>query len=422
MKVQNGTEIVDSVYALLVDRYLNPVSIEGGSVSVVIKDANGTPAKVDDLGQLHIVGEGHLCDCNSTTDLLLAGQSWIGESQNILAYNGLAVFVTSDVSGVLEVQFSKDGLTNWRTSETYIISAGAEKWFTPPTFPPYFRLKYTNDGSDQTEFEIMTKLSKFPFKWSSHNIFSNLNDEDDAELVAAVLKLRTAQNQYVSGAATNNGNFKVSLEELESGISENSNTQLKTSPNTVDEYGIFNHVLGDNIFRGAPISIPTEHHEIHCGDSYTAHNVADLGNGATLDYIIIVPNWGAVDGSNPGANQAIKLAHWLLQISGESETDVLFYESPTVTANGTALAVRNRNRNSNNTDFLEIYQGATVSAVGTELEHERFGSGKLVGGLLNRADEWVLKNNTTYLVRVINLTTSLNYHALKFQYYVHPGV
>ena len=205
-------------------------------------------------------------------------------------------------------------------------------------------------------------------------------------------------------------------------VSVDSDGQLHTSPYLVDEFGNVFRWLGDNIFGGANISIPVEHHEIHCGDSYTAHWVEDLGNGASIDYLITTPDWGSVDGDNPGKNQAIKLAHFLGEITGEAETAVFFYEAPTITDNGNALSIRNRNRASTKVDFLSIYESATISAVGTELEHLQFGSGKVVGGGVNRTDEWVLKNNTSYLIRVTNLTTSNNYHSIRFQYYVHPGV
>ena len=191
----------------------------------------------------------------------------------------------------------------------------------------------------------------------------------------------------------------------------------------MDEYGNYNHQLGDNCFKGVNISIPPEHHEIHCGDSYTEHHVEDLSNGAVHYYLIITPNWGdPVSGSDPFGNQNIKVAHFVGEITGEAETTVQFFENPTITDNGNVLNVRNRNRNSSNTDYLTIYEGATVSADGTELEHTKFGAGKFVGGSVNRTDEWVLKNNTSYLIKVINDTTSNNYHTIRFQYYVHGGV
>ena len=222
--------------------------------------------------------------------------------------------------------------------------------------------------------------------------------------------------------ATTGGNLKISLEELENQISTNSNSQLNTSPHIVDEYGVYQHQLGDNVFQGAVIAIPPEHHEIHCGDSYTAHHVEDLSNSATIDYVIIVPDWGTVNGTNTGSDQTIKVAHLVGEIFGEAETSFWLYENPTVSDNGSALNVVNRNRNSTFTDFLNIYRGATITAVGSELEHAKFGSGKLIGGGVSRTDEWVLRNNTTYLLRVTNDTTSNNYHTIRFQYYIHPGV
>lgn len=374
---------------------------------------------------LETTNNGFIDKNNSSTTPLGVNETFTGQATNILNYSSIGIMIESDADGILgglTVQFSFDG-NIWHDGESYTIKANATKFFTPPKQGVYYRVTYKNDGTAQTYFHLHSLISKMPIKWSSHNINSTLNDDDDSELVSAVIKLRTAKDDYVSGAATNSGNFKVSLEEIESGISTNNNSQLNSSPYIVDEYGNYNHQLGDNGFKGAILSIPVEHHEIHCGDSYTAHHVADLGNGASIDYLIITPDWGdPVDGDDPMGNQTVKVAHFIGEISGESETTVYFYEAPTITNNGTALSVNNRNRNSANVDYLSIYQGATISAVGTELEHNVFGSGKLVGGGLNRTDEWILKNNTAYLMRVINNTTSSNYHTIRFQYYIHPGI
>lgn len=201
------------------------------------------------------------------------------------------------------------------------------------------------------------------------------------------------------------------------------NSQLNISPYIMDEYGNYNHQLGDNGFKGAIIAIPPEHHEIHCGDSYTAHHVEDLGNGATHNYLIITPDWGdPADGNDPMGDQSVKVAHLVGEITGEAETSFWFYEGATYSATGNSLDVNNRNRNSTNDDYLSIYEGASITSTGTELEHGKFGAGKMQGGEANRTDEWVLKNNTVYLLRVTNNTTNNNYHTIRFQYYIHPGV
>lgn len=379
---------------------------------------------VEDDGSINANIPACICLENSSSTPLGAGATFTGEAVLTNGFGIVYISVYSDQASAtngLVVEQSIDG-TNWDFDDTYTIPADTGKTFSVQPAGRYIRVKYTNGGTEQTEFRLMTTMKQNGLD-SSHRIQDDLLDDDDGRLRLSVLKLRTSKNSYVSGAATNSGNFKVSLEEFESGVSEDSNTSLRTAPLITDEYANVNRILGDNCFKGSIIAIPPEHHEIHCGDSYTAHHVADLGNGASIDYLITVPDWGdPVSGDDPFGNQGIKVAHFLGELSGESEADVFFYESPTITANGTALSVLNRNRNSSNVDLLAIYQGATVSATGTELEHTRFGSGRGVGGGVNRTDEWVLKNNTSYLVRVTNLVTTSNYHSIRFQYYVHGGV
>ena len=152
---------------------------------------------------------------NSTSNTLGVGGTFTGTATDVLDYAGITVLVDADVTGTLHAEFSPDG-TNWYNGESYTIPAttlGNAKFFTPPIQGRYYRLVYTNDGTIQSRFRIHSVLKPNPVKWSSHNLNSNLKDDDDAELNVSVLKLRTAQDNYVSGAATNGGNFKVSLEE-----------------------------------------------------------------------------------------------------------------------------------------------------------------------------------------------------------------
>ena len=266
--------------------------------------------------------------------------------------------------------------------------------------------------------KFLTEVSSYTFnEFSIKRNNLNVNELDvisDNKNNYAVLKIDFSIYEAISF----DGNIVDTIDELESYLNS-----VNLGNRIVDEYRNYSNILGDNGFKGAIIAIPPEHHEIHCGDSYTSHHVADLANGATIEYLITTPNWGnPVSGYDPFGNQKIKVAHFIGEIQGEAETSIWLYEGPTVTNVGTGLSVVNRNRNSANVDFLTIAHSAAVSATGTELEHSQFGAGKLVGGSINRTDEWILKNNTTYLVRVTNNTTSANYHTIRFQYYVHPGI
>jgi len=183
-----------------------------------------------------------------------------------------------------------------------------------------------------------------------------------------------------------------------------------------DEFENVQCMLGDSMFRGAPVTVTNEHHEIHCGDSYIASRTVDVSGSGTDVILIIVP-----DESPAYPSQSQKIFHMLLEGISESEGQWDLYEGPTVSANGTALNVLNRNRNSTNDDALSIYHTPTTSADGTLLESFHIGSGRGVGGG-GRSDEWVLKNNTKYLVRFTNATAVANYITWRLNYYVHPGI
>ena len=199
---------------------------------VGIKGSSGNQLEIDSEGQAHVVMEGKLDTNNSTTTPLDIDGVYIGTATNILSYSSINLLIETDqesASGGLQVEFSMDGVT-WHGGESFTVPANTAKFYTPPVQGVYYRITYTNGGIAQTSFHLHCVLKKQPIKWSSHNLNSNLNDDDDGTLVVAVNKLRTAANTYVSQTATSSGNAKISLEELESGISVNSNSQLKITP------------------------------------------------------------------------------------------------------------------------------------------------------------------------------------------------
>lgn len=176
---------------------------------VRIVDASGNAVSIDDTGQMHVVAAGIQDTGNSSTTPLSASATYTGTAINILGYNAISIFVTSDADGTLYVDYSVDGSTNWRTAETYPILADAEKWFTPPAFGKWFRLRYVNGAADQTNFEITTTLRKLPIKWSSHNIEEPIADQDDAELVKSVLTAKKDSGDFSNIGATESGNLRT---------------------------------------------------------------------------------------------------------------------------------------------------------------------------------------------------------------------
>lgn len=222
--------------------------------------------------------------------------------------------------------------------------------------------------------------------------------------------------------ATNGGNLKISLEEIEDQIGTDNNTRLMTAPYIIDEFANVARLLGDNIFKGSLIAIPPEHHEIHCGDSYTSLYSEDLGNGASQTLAIIIPNEGLTE-TEEGDDQTTKQYHVIFYIDTEAEATFIAYEGATLSANGTAIPIKNRNRNSSRVDYIGFYYAPTVTDNGSVVYPlRRVGAGRTTGGELGRGSEFIMKDNTIYLFTITNAVTTSNYFNFELSYYVHPGV
>jgi len=204
-------------------------------------------------------------------------------------------------------------------------------------------------------------------------------------------------------------------------VSISDGTNLKVSPYAIDEYENVSRLLSDNIFKGSLVTIPPEHHEIHCGDSYEMSHITDLGNGGVLDILVVVPNEGLIE-THPGDAQDTKQYHFKGTVVCESESTIEFFEDVTVSNNGTALNVFCRNRNFSAGDEIDMYHTPTVTSTGTRLVVAKVGSGRGFGGTVGRSDEFILKDNSLYLLRITNDTTSVSWVSVNVDYYVHPGV
>lgn len=176
-----------------------------------------------------------------------------------------------------------------------------------------------------------------------------------------------------------------------------------------DEFGVQSQILGDNFYAGAPVVIDIDHHEIHCGDSYTCAYNASLGNGASSDILLVVPN------------EAVKRYHLTVNVGAGTEATYFLYETPTTSADGTALAWANRDRNSILASSLGVYHTPTVSSEGTAIDMDRFGA-KQTASAVDRSNEFILKNNTKYLLRVTNGSGNASFVSWKLNHYIHPGI
>lgn len=159
---------------------------------------------------------------------------------------------------------------------------------------------------------------------------------------------------------------------------------------------------------GALNVIDYAHHEIHGGSSFTADYTVELGNGATIDILVITPN-------------TTKWAHMEYNLLCELETELKIYEGVTTSNDGTGLTEFNRNRNSATAATTVVSHTPTVTNTGTLIRTKHFGTGKTSGGEAREIGEFILKQNTKYLYRITNATTSNNYISFILNWYEHTN-
>lgn len=133
------------------------------------------------------------------------------------------------------------------------------------------------------------------------------------------------------------------------------------------------------------IVIDFAHHEVHEGDSYVLTNQANLGSGASFDYII---NTSGMNG---------KQAHIIVLARSTAEANLFIYENVTFTG-GTPNGEVNRNRNSDNIAKATILEASNILTRQTKMFEQHFGSGKSIGGQSRNTLEFILKENETYSI------------------------
>ena len=202
---------------------------------IVITNANGTRRTIplvsligsngeiinltDNAINANITNSGIVDVNNSTSEILEADESFIGVATEIKDYGIIYVTTKSDVASAtdgLSIQQSSDG-TNWDHTDEYTINANSGKTFSFQAGAQYFRVVYTNGGTIQGFFRLQTLLKKGNGKPSSHRVQDDITNDDDAELIKAVLSAKfNGSNVLGNISATKSGNLKTT--DAESGL------------------------------------------------------------------------------------------------------------------------------------------------------------------------------------------------------------
>lgn len=156
---------------------------------------------------------------------------------------------------------------------------------------------------------------------------------------------------------------------------------------------------------GVLVMVDQVHTEIHEGTMFSVCNVTDLTSSGNMTFLLITPN------STNG------LIHIVFDVETESEAEYQLWENSTISNNGTAVTPINRNRSIATTAATKVFYTPTITSLGATLCTKHWGSGKGVGGGDRSIEEWVLKANTNYIIRVTNFTVNANHATLEMVWY-----
>lgn len=201
----------------------------------ITDEVSGDTAAVNSDNQLHVVLMGKVDTANSSATPLTSGSVFTGTAFDTRDFGFIFATVFSDVASAtdgLSFQQSSDG-TNWDNTDTYTISANTAKTYSIQPAAKWFRVVYTNGGTNQAAFRLQVIFKKTSSLASSHRISDNLSAEDDATLGISIIKGQKPNADYTDFQATASGNFKVSVEEIQNKISTNNSTTSVLSGDAV---------------------------------------------------------------------------------------------------------------------------------------------------------------------------------------------
>lgn len=159
----------------------------------------------------------------------------------------------------------------------------------------------------------------------------------------------------------------------------------------------------------ALMTVDYAHHEIHSGDHYYVENHTTLGIAGVLRVGLVTPDTD-------------KWIHLTWTISSNGILTAEFFEDATLTG-GSAVTPLNNNRNSSNTSGITLKSGVTSTSDGTLISKSKWGGTgfkSVSGGTGARADELILKQDTTYL-RKFTSDTDANIISFKATWYEHAA-
>lgn len=118
---------------------------------------------------------------NSSTATLLAAAVYTGTGEDVTNFSEMRVSVFANVASAsdgISLQQSTDN-TNWDITDVYTIAAATAKTIVVPRQARYFRVVYTNGGTNQASFRLQTILNRTATAPSSQRASDGYTNETD---------------------------------------------------------------------------------------------------------------------------------------------------------------------------------------------------------------------------------------------------
>ena len=143
-------------------------------------------------------------------------------------------------------------------------------------------------------------------------------------------------------------------------------------------------------------SIDAPHYEIHEGHHFNYCDYAlNQAVDTTIEFVMTTPN-------------TTEWVHFTFSVYASAGATLELYVETSGVTGGTAITPRNNNRNSSNTSSVTLVKDpASITSDGTRASGYLAG-GTRTSGIASREQEYILKQNTAYLVRITSLANSNN--------------
>lgn len=181
-------------------------------MSLIFNPTATTTTDIDPFVKQNIKLVSDIDTGNSTTSALLAGATFTGVWKNVKDYTQMTVSIATDqdsaVNG-LEMQFSSDSVNVDRNKKVQVLANGTAH--TLVHICKFFRLVYTNGGTNQTYFRMQCIHSRNKNKELTSTLTQSLNDNVDVQNVRATIVAKKPDNTYNNLVSDYNGHLQVVL-------------------------------------------------------------------------------------------------------------------------------------------------------------------------------------------------------------------